>query len=404
MRVTISPGRAVGIIEAPRSKSVAHRLLIMAGLAPGQSVITRVDPSDDLQATIDCLRALGAAVDYNDGTAVVTGTDPSRFPEGAVLRCRESGSTLRFLIPTALLSGKDITFTGKSSLFSRPLDVYRDLCRERDLRFDLTGSSLTVRGPLSPGEFLVPGDISSQFITGLLLALPLLDGDSRIRLLPPVESRPYVDLTLDALQKNGVSVSSAGDTLFIGGRQSYTPLRSIVEGDWSGAAFFLALSRLGGDVGVLGLPRHTHQADRVCPGVFDALTASQTTVDLSDHPDLGPVAMAMAAALNGATFTGVRRLRFKESDRCAAMAEELAKFGVECRMSENTMTICAAPLRRPDQPLSAHSDHRIAMALSILATVTGADLDGAEAAGKSMPDFYRLLQKLGIEVIIHDDR
>jgi len=398
MRLMIHPSTAHGSIQAPPSKSLAHRALICAALAGGTGVVRGIAPSEDLLATMDCLRALGADVRYHNGAAEVTGLDLQRVPDGAVLPCRASASTLRFLIPLALLSGKGITFTGERRLLFRPLTVYQDLCTKRALTFALDEQTLSVRGPLSAGDFSVPGNISSQFVSGLLFALPLLAGDSVIRLLPPVESRPYIDMTVAALREYGVNVSFSGQEILVPGNQRYFARDTAIEGDWSNGAFFLALNALGGQVEVSGLTADSTQGDRVCLSLFEDLRSGTPAVDLSDCPDLGPVCMVLAAALHGGTFTGIRRLRLKESDRCAAMARELAKFGVLATASENTMTIPASPLRRPVGPLESHGDHRIAMALSILATRTGGVIEGAEAVNKSMPDFFDRLRDLGIEV------
>ena len=398
MQVTISPGAAYGRMSAPPSKSYGHRALICAALAGGHSTVRRVAPSQDLLATVECLRALGAGIAYQNGAAEVTGLCPQSIPNGAVLPCRASGSTLRFLLPTALLCEKFISFTGIERLMERPLSVYQELCRQQQLPFHLGSGTLTVRGPLLPGRFDVPGNVSSQFVSGLLFALPLLRDDSTIEIAPPVESRPYLDMTLSMLATFGVEAAVTENTVHIPGGQRYLPRRIDVEGDWSNAAFFLALCSLGGQVRVDGLAADSLQGDRVCLRHFAALQAGTPTIDLSDCPDLGPVCMALAGALHGASFIGIHRLRLKESDRCAAMGEELAKFGVRSELVENRMTVCPASLRRPTEPLHSHDDHRVVMALSVLATKVGGVIHGAEAVEKSMPDFFTQLRNLGIEV------
>lgn len=398
MRLMIHPSAARGTIQAPPSKSFAHRALICAALAEGTSTIRGIVPSDDLLATMDCLRRLGAGIQYRNDTAAVTGLDLQSVPNEAVLPCRASGSTLRFLIPLALLADKYIYFTGERRLLSRPLSVYQKLCFKHHLTFTMGEQELTVRGPLSAGNFTIAGDVSSQFASGLLFALPLLPADSTIQMIPPVESRSYIEMTVAALRDFGVNVSFSGQEILVPGNQRYSARDVDLEGDWSNAAFFLALNALGGQVSVNGLPADSIQGDRICLQLFDALRNGTPTVDLSDCPDLGPVCMALAAALHGGTFTGIRRLRLKESDRCSAMARELAKFGVSAVIDENTMTIPSSPLRRPVEPLQSHGDHRIAMALSILASRTGGIMEGAEAVSKSMPDFFDRLRDLGIEV------
>jgi 3-phosphoshikimate 1-carboxyvinyltransferase len=386
-------------VIAPPSKSAAHRLLICAALSGGVSTVRGIAPSQDMLATMDCLRALGARIDCDDEMAVVTGAHLPGTLSGAVLPCRESGSSLRFLIPLALLHDRHFTFTGSRRLFARPLSVYEGLCRAQGLLWQLGSDSLTVCGPLTTGTFTIPGDISSQFISGLLFVLPLLDSDSVIRLLPPVESRPYIDMTLQALSLFGVTAGFEDEvTIRIPGSQQYMPRDVAVEGDWSNAAFFDALNTLGGDVQLSGLQADSLQGDRVYPRYFAALRDGSPTLDLSDCPDLGPVCMALAAALHGAVFTGTQRLQLKESDRVAAMAEELAKFGVRACLGADTVTIPPSSLQVPTQPLLGHNDHRIVMALAVLSTRTGGVIRGAEAVAKSLPDFFPRLQHLGIEV------
>ena len=402
MNVLIRPGTARGTVAAPPSKSMAHRLLICAALADGESTVRGVDRSEDILATADCLAALGASLTWEGDDVRIRGCDP-RKSGPAVLRCRESGSTLRFMIPLCLLSGNPMRLEGSETLLSRPLSVYEDLCREQGLALRRENAGLLAEGCLAPGEYTVPGGISSQFITGLLFALPLLPADSRIQLIPPVESRSYLSLTLQALHDAGVDVSWADEnTLFIPGGAAYRPLDTEVEGDYSNAAFFEALNCTGGNVTVTGLRPDSLQGDRVYRDFFPRLAAGNAGLDLADCPDLAPVLFAAAALGRGASFTGTRRLRFKESDRGAAMAQELAKFGVQLISEENRITVPAAPLRAPSEPLDSHNDHRIAMALSLLCTRTGGEIRGAEAVRKSFPDYWDRLRSLGIEIEIRN--
>ena len=319
MTVDIRPGRAKGVTAAPPSKSMAHRLLICAGLSDGVSHIRDVELSEDIAATIDCLRALGAVCQVDGSTVTVRGADPRKADPTAPLCCRESGSTLRFFIPLALLCGKAVTFTGTEKLLSRPLGVYQNLCDDNGFSFCQDKAQLCVRGGAFQGEFTLPGDVSSQFITGLLLALPLCQGDSVIRILPPVESRSYIQLTLQALKSFGVTATWLDEnTLSIPGNQRYCPRDLAVEGDWSGAAFFYGMNALGADITVTGVDPDSLQGDKVCIAHMDALCAGCPEIDISDCPDLGPILFAVAAAKNGAKFTGTRRLKIKESDRAEA--------------------------------------------------------------------------------------
>ena len=400
MNVIIQPGTARGMVAAPPSKSMAHRLLICAALSEGESTVYGVDRSEDILATSDCLSALGASLSWEGTTVHIKGCDPRRSGP-AVLNCRESGSTLRFMIPLCMLSGNPMILKGSPTLLSRPLSVYEDLCRDRGLTFTRTEEGLLVQGRLTPGEYTVPGSISSQFITGLLFALPLLDGNSRIRLLPPVESGSYLSLTLQALQDAGVRVSNPDEyTLNIEGSAAFSARSTEVEGDYSNAAFFEALNCIGGEVTVTGLRTDSLQGDRIYREYFPLLREGPAELDLTDCPDLAPVLFAAAALCHGAVFTGTRRLRFKESDRGAVMALEMAKLGITLETEENRIIVPAGSIHAPEELLDSHNDHRIAMALSLLCTRTGGEIHCAEAVRKSFPDYWQKLQSLGIDVSI----
>ncbi len=399
MRVEIQPSQLHGEVNAPPSKSMAHRMLICAGLAEGTSRIKGISDSEDMLATLNVLAGLGAQYQKEGDTVTITGIAPRTAYPIAPLCCRECGSTLRFFIPICLLSGAECTLTGSPRLMERPLDVYEALCAERGMTFTPhPGKSLTIKGPLHGGGYTVRGDISSQFITGLLFALPLCVEDSVIRILPPLESRSYIELTLEALRMYGITAAWRDDlTLVIPGGQAYKAADTAVEGDYSNAAFFDALAFLGHDVTVSGLREDSGQGDRVYREAYRQLAAGCPTVSIGDCPDLGPVLMALAAAGQGAIFTETRRLRIKESDRGVAMASELAKFGVAVEVEEDTITVHAPQggLRAPTVPLDGHNDHRIVMALCTLLTITGGVIDGAEAVRKSLPDYFDRLRALG---------
>ena len=392
MTVTIYPSRPSGSVKAPPSKSMAHRLLICAGLASGKSRISGISNSEDILATIDCLKALGADIKTEDSSAEIVGTDPEG-PACVALPCRESGSTLRFLIPVCMLSQAETRLIGSDSLMKRPLMVYERLFAERGLKFRLSGNSLSVKGKLQPGTYRFAGNVSSQFASGLLFSLPLLGEDSRIELVPPVESRPYIDMTISALSDFGVKTAWMNDTeISVPGGQSYEPRELTVEGDWSNSAFLIAMG-----IPVTGLDDNSLQGDRICTEYFKELDSGCPVLDISDCPDLGPVLFAYAAKHNGGRFTGTDRLRIKESDRCASMKTELEKFGVEVKLGVNEITV-GSGIRRPAVPLDSHNDHRIAMALSVLCAETGGVIHRSEAVHKSFPDFYEVLRSVGIEV------
>ena len=403
MIATIKPGRAAGIVAAPASKSMAHRLLICAGLCGGKSQISGVEMNEDVLATMDCLRALGVTCRAEGDRVTVEGADLCQAAPEQLLRCRESGSTLRFFIPLALLGGNMVSLTGTKKLLSRPLQVYADLCESQGLVFRQTEELVQVQGRLKSGNFQVPGDISSQFITGLLLALPLLSTDSTISIAPPVESRGYIDLTLQAMAMFGVKATWQDEfTLMIPGNQTYQAADLTVEGDYSGAAFYGALNALGSDITVTGLLPDSLQSDKAYLEHFESLCQGKPTIHIADCPDLGPILFAVAAAKNGGIFTGTRRLKIKESDRAAAMAEELAAFGVQVTVLEDEVHVSSENFRCPDRICDGHNDHRIVMSLAVLMTLTGGQIRGATAVRKSFPDFFDRIRELGIEVSLHE--
>lgn len=404
MKVVIEKSRAVGQVSAPPSKSMAHRLLIAAALACGTSKIKGISDCDDVIATVDCLCALGATVERCGSDLTVTGADMRHAIPRGTLNCRESGSTMRFIIPIALLCGCDVRFHGEGRLPSRPLDVYEDICRERGLKLSRSESYVDVRGVLTGGEFFVRGDVSSQFISGLLFAAPLMDKDTRINITTKIESRSYIDMTVDAIKSFGVEVIWENEsTLFIKGSQTYSPTDVTVEGDYSGSAFTESFNLFGGDVTVTGLKEDSLQGDRVYQEHFKAIADGYPTIDLSDCPDLAPILFAVAAAKGGAEFVGTARLKIKESDRAAVMAEELKKFGAELTVNEDSVTVHNTRLHTPTENLSSHGDHRIVMALSTLASIYGGTIEGAEAVKKSYPTYFDDIISLGIKAKIYEN-
>lgn len=401
MKVAIQPSVASGCVSAPPSKSMAHRLLICAGLSEGESCITGLAPSQDVLATVDCLRALGAHVRLEGDTATVQGADPRRAPS-SILPCRESGSTLRFFLPLCLLGGAEQRLIGAPRLLERPQTVYRDLCAAQDIAFAQNEKGITVKGILKGGQICVDGSVSSQFISGLLFALPLLSADSEIVIMPAPESRPYLELTRSALRDSGIAVDWKNEnTLTVRGNQAYAPIQCAVEGDYSNAAFLEALNLMGGHVEVRGLRADSMQGDAVFRDAFERLVRGDgREINLRDCPDLAPILFAMAAAHEGGTFVGTKRLRWKECDRGAAMREELAAMGGELIEEEDRITVLKRPLHAPSRVLSGHNDHRIVMALSVLLTRFGGEIAGAEAVTKSMPDFFERLASLGISCML----
>ena len=438
MLVTIrpSPGGIGGVIAAPPSKSMAHRAVLCAALAVGRSHITHLEFSKDISATLSAAAQLCAAVDTGADNATVQGLGHF-LPLTAPVDCCESGSTLRFLIPIASLTGQPVTFTGRGRLMERPQSVYETLYREQNLRFEQSPAGLTVEGPggayslpcdalvLSPGHsardtFRLAGNVSSQFISGLLFALPLLPGDSQLHLIPPVESRSYIDMTRAVQAAFGVHSRWLDETtLLLPGGQQYHPCDYNVEGDYSQAAFPAVLGAVCGGVTITGLAPDTLQGDaaildilRRCGAVFtrkgDSVTFAKAPlhgvdIDLADCPDLGPVLMVLGLLCEGTTvIRNAERLRLKESDRIAAMEAELRACGGVLESDGGTITVhgCAGLLHAPAAPLHGHNDHRVVMSLAVLAAAAALPLtvDDAEAIQKSWPGFFADAAPLGVEV------
>ena len=397
MNIRIFPSVAKGCVSAPPSKSMAHRLLICAALAKGESRIAGVSMCEDVSATLDCLSALGAEYKIHNDTVIMKGIDFTKSV-GTRLPCRESGSTMRFMLPLCLLSGNQNTLTGELSLLRRPMTPYQTLCREHGFCFEQNEQAIVVKGPLTAGEYTLPGNVSSQFISGMLFALTQTAGNSILHILPPFESRSYVLLTLQALTAFGADVAWLDEnTIRICGGKSITAQSISVEGDYSGAAFLSAFTYLGGEVEVQGLNPASLQGDRVYFDHFASLTKGFATISLCDCPDLAPILFALAAAKKGARFTDTRRLAIKESNRAEAMATELRKFGTTVEVMENEVIITPTELHTPTEPLSGHNDHRIVMSLALLATLTGGIIEGAEAVAKSFPNFFECIAALGIK-------
>ena len=399
MKVVVEKSSPCGTIQAPPSKSMAHRYLICAGLAKGKSSIENVAGSEDLLATMDCLRSLGVKVLEMDDTVFVDGLGKKKKVNEATLFCRESGSTLRFFLPICAALGISTTFKGTGRLLSRPMEVYRDCMRTQGLLYEEGEDFIHIEGQLHPGIYEVRGDISSQFISGLLFGLSLLEEDSLIRILPPVTSSSYIDLTIQALTESGVEVKrEKEEKLLIKGNQEFQSLNLKVEGDASNAAFFDALNILGFSVAVEGLKKDSMQGDLVYKELFANLKQGMPKISLKNCPDLGPILFALAAQLNGAVFTDTERLRIKESDRVSSMKKELEKMNASIEVREDFVKIEPSHLQKPNESLDGHNDHRIVMALAILLVNYGGAIEGAEAVRKSMPDFFEQLRKLKIKI------
>lgn len=404
-RVTFHPSVAQGKASAPPSKSEAHRLLIASALSKEECFVNGIIQSDDMMATLDSLRATGIytvwqgdVVEMNAHREVGVPTPPLQLCEGKIMfPCYESGSTLRFLIPIALALYGGGCFMGTKRLIQRGVEVYAETLKQDGVKIDIYDNVIFVDGTLKGGKYTVRGDVSSQYISGLMFALPLLECDSEIEVSEPFESRQYVDMTIDVLSKFGVEVKKIRENLFsIKGNQCYQAGNFDVEGDWSNGAFLLALNELGGDVLVEGLRENSLQGDKVCKQIFRQLNDKNPVIDLANCPDLAPVAFVVAAVKNGAHFTNTRRLKIKESSRADAMAQELSKFGIAVDVHENDVYVHKNDIQTPECMICGHNDHRIVMALSVLMSKYGGVMDDVDAVEKSYPNFFDVLKSLGV--------
>ena len=399
MKVKILPSKTSGEVSAPPSKSFAHRYLIGSVLSRGKCVIKNIADSDDISATLSCIEQLGGSVTKDGNIVTVIPTNEKQI-ENAVFDCKESGSTLRFFIPVVLATGaKNCTFSGSERLLARGIKEYEKLFENSDVKINSDEKSIEINGKLTAGNYEISGEVSSQYTTGMLFALSVLSGKSTLKITGNAESRAYVDMTIKVLKDFGADIAEPEKNFFeINGKGRLSPGEFTVEGDWSNAAFLIALSRLLGTISVSGLDENSVQGDRFSSVAFDALDGENAEIDLKDCPDLAPILFAYAAYKNGGKFINTRRLRVKESDRANVMAEELKKFGANVKVYENSVEIEKTQLKPPIVPLCGHNDHRIVMALSVLAAVFGAEIDGAEAVNKSYPDFFRVIKKAGVNV------
>lgn len=400
MIVTITPATLRGAVTPPPSKSQAHRLLMAAALAEGESLVSNVAFSQDILATLDCLEQLGAEIEKGADCVRIRGLDTAaRRGELPRMNCRESGSTLRFMIPVALAAAGGGVFSGSGRLMERPQGPYETMFGEKGIPFVRKNGCILTQGTLKSGVYTLPGDVSSQFITGLLYALPLLEGDSEILLTTALESRGYVDMTVLALEAFGVSVEERETGYFIPGGQKYRPKDVTVEGDYSQAGFYYAAIGLGNDIDIQGLNPYSAQGDmRIVPYYLKLCGKGHVELDVSQCPDLVP-ALAVHAALRAgetAAITNAARLRIKESDRLAAVTAELNKLGADIEEYPDSLLIRGVEKLRGGA-VESHNDHRIAMMLAMAATRADSPviLSGAESVSKSYPNFWEHYASLG---------
>ncbi|MBQ6820082.1 MAG: 3-phosphoshikimate 1-carboxyvinyltransferase [Clostridium sp.] len=421
-KIQVNKSKLKGIVKIPPSKSMAHRAIICAALGSGVSVIDNVDYSDDIIATINGMTSLGANIEKNEDKLVITGVfnknnrrDPIR-----VIDCNESGSTLRFLVPIALLFDGITKFVGKGNLGKRPLDIYYDIFKKQEISFNAASNKLNliVKGRLKKGEFYLPGNISSQFITGLLFTLPLLDGDSKIIITTELESKGYIDLTLDCIRDFGVVIENNNYNEFIiKGNQSYNSRNYRVEGDYSQGAFYLCADALGSEVEIMDLKKESLQGDKEVIDILERMgnrfafkenlkcivdkELVATVIDGSQCPDIIPIISLVAALSKGRTeIINAGRLRIKECDRLKAVATELNKLGAKIEEKEDGLVIDGIEELNGGVEVWSWKDHRIAMTLAIAATRCKEPIiiKDYECVAKSYPRFFEDYKRLGGDI------
>lgn len=423
MKVKIYPSIVQGEVVIPPSKSMSHRAIICAALAPGKSTITNVAYSDDIKVTIEGMEQLGATITCLEDCVIIEGIKDFKQLKKNTVFCNESGSTLRFFIPIFSLCNQEISFTGKNRLLKRPQSIYEKIFQEQGISYLQNEDEIRIGARLHASDYVLNGDVSSQFISGLLFALPLLDNDSTIHIKEPYESRSYVDLTLEMLHRYGIKATyQDANTLFIPGKQTYKPQDYKIEGDYSQLAFFAVLASINHDLKCLGLAHDSLQGDKQIISILQNAGAEieeiedgyfikksklhNSSIDLNDCPDLGPILTVMAMYANGHTHIyNAQRLRYKESDRIEAMETELKKCNVKFSSSESEIFIQGNTTYESDEILIGHKDHRIVMSLCVAATLFNKPIiiDGVEAINKSYPAFFKDFERVGGKVEILND-
>lgn len=418
MEITIEPSLLEGTLRVPSSKSMTHREIIAAALAEGKTEVTGVTWSEDIEATVRILSLLGASIEKKkDKEGLTLSIKGGLTKQEGILNADagESGSTLRFLIPLGLVSGNHVVYKGHGRLSERPLTPYYRMFEQKSIAYKTEGGlPLDVEGTLSGGLYELPGNVSSQFFTGLLFALPLAEKDSILKSTTPLESKSYVDMTLDTLVRHGIRISEKEEGIYeIPGGQHYQNGSFAVEGDYSQAAFWLTAALSGGHITLTGLSEGSLQGDKAILSILKDMggvirktekgieaktgTLHGTVVDAENVPDLVPALAALASVSEGRTeIIHAGRVRLKECDRLHAMAEELSKLGAEVEEKPDGLVIIGKPFLLGGR-VSSWDDHRIAMALaSITPRLTGPlTIEGAESVKKSYPRFWEDFKKLG---------
>ncbi len=395
MDIKITPSRLKGRLTVPSSKSISHRALICAALCDGTSVIKNTLECDDTEATINALTALGATIAVNGAEITVNGI--KNAPQNAEIDCNESGSTLRFIMPIAAAFGVNASFSGKGKLPSRPITEYFTELSKNGIIFTAKEMPYKIEGRLMGGEYRIAGNVSSQFITGLLFALPLLNGDSKIILTSPLESKPYVDITIACLNSFGVAVEETEYGYFVKGNQRYHATDYSVEADYSNAAFFLVANALGSDVILENLNEKSVQGDAEIMNVVNSYNGKAFDISASQIPDLVPVLTVLASLSVGtSTIFNAERLRIKECDRLAAITDVLSTLGAKIHEYNDKLVVEGVDMLQGGT-CDSYNDHRIPMSIAVAATRATQPIiiKNAECVSKSYPQFWEDYKKMG---------
>ena len=402
MDIKITPQKLTGKVSIPSSKSITHRALICAALAKGNSVLNGISFSDDINATVSALEQLGAKFEIDTNKITVHGI--TQLPKTAEIDCLESGSTLRFLIPIAAALGVNSTFIGKGRLPERPITSYIRELSKKGIIFNYNNiMPFAINGRLQSGIFHIEGDVSSQFITGLLFALPILEGDSKIILTSPLESKPYVDMTIDCLKNFGIEINEIENVYLVKGNQKYLPQNLTIEGDYSQAAFFFVANAIGNNVQIDNLFQKSLQGDKKIIEILNEIGYNNNngldcfSINATDIPDLVPILAVLGCFCNGTSkIYGAGRLKIKESDRLIAISSVLNTIGGKVTPTDDGLII--KPITEFSGGITnSFGDHRIVMSLAIAATRSTKPIiiQNADAVNKSYPSFFEDYINLG---------
>jgi 3-phosphoshikimate 1-carboxyvinyltransferase len=412
MVVEVYPSIVAGTINPPASKSYLHRSIICAALSEGTSTIENIVYSDDINVSLRAFEDMGVKVTRFDNSVMIESRGLTHLEQEKEVYCNESGSTIRFLIPLLSNSYKS-QYKGKSGLMNRPFTIYEEIFKAQNLFFKQDKEKITTKGKLSPGKYIIPGNISSQFISGLLFVLPTLDGDSTIEVTGKFESSKYVDITVEILNKFGITVRFSENLFFIAGNQKYIPTTIYTECDYSQAAFYAVLGMINNNIQISGLNPKSLQPDRNIVKIIESMNGQVnsvhndlifyksntlgTEIDVSQCPDIAPILGLLAACSKGETnIVNAKRLIIKESNRLLSTYETLKSLGVEVYMGEDSLRIIGTD-KINGNTCSSFNDHRIAMTLGIAGTICDSKItiEGAEAINKSYPNFFKDLESLG---------